>query len=44
MIDTSAKPELRKRQVVGWRQVARRIAENRARQRARPPQVPKRER
>ena len=33
----------RKRVVVGWRQVARRVSENRSRQRTPPPPQPKRE-
>ena len=39
-----AKGGPRKRQVVGWRQVARRVSENRSRQRTPPAPVVKQER
>jgi hypothetical protein len=41
-MDPIGKAEPRKRQIVGWRQVARRISENRARQRPAPVPLAKR--
>ena len=43
-MDSTVKALPRKRVVVGWRQVTRRIAENRARQQTPPTPVAKRER
>lgn len=42
-MDLSGKAEPRKRQIVGWREVRRRIAQNRLRHRT-PAPLPKRER
>jgi hypothetical protein len=43
-MDPTFKVEPRRRVVVGWRQLARRVAEIRARQRPTPVPLPKRER
>ena len=42
-MDSSVKIGTRKRQIVGWRQAERRVAENRSRQRTPPAPQPKRE-
>ena len=42
-MDPTVKPQSRKRLIVGWRQVARRTAENRSRHRTPPTPLAKRE-
>jgi len=43
-METTAKTGTRKRHIVGWRQVARRVSENRSRQRTPPAPVVAKER
>lgn len=42
-MEATFKAGIRKRSIVGWRQAARRVAENRSRQRPPPPPQSKRE-